>query len=55
MACLDIHRERQALARSMRDIDSAVGRCVSSLCVLLEPSAAADPAPLLLAGSTTSS
>ncbi|GAA5928375.1 hypothetical protein JCM3775_000591 [Rhodotorula graminis] len=26
MACLDIHRERQALARSMRDIDSAVGR-----------------------------
>jgi len=28
MACLEIHRERQALARSMRDIDSAVGRCV---------------------------
>jgi hypothetical protein len=29
MACLDIHRERLALSRSMRDIDSAVGRCVS--------------------------
>ncbi|GAA6010882.1 hypothetical protein JCM10207_003974 [Rhodosporidiobolus poonsookiae] len=26
MACLDIHRERLALSRSMRDIDSAVGR-----------------------------
>ncbi|KAJ8292405.1 Mechanosensitive ion channel protein Msy1 [Rhodotorula toruloides] len=26
MACLDIHRERLALGRSMRDIDSAVGR-----------------------------
>ncbi|GAA5821690.1 hypothetical protein JCM11251_000973 [Rhodosporidiobolus azoricus] len=26
MSCLDIHRERLALSRSMRDIDSAVGR-----------------------------
>lgn len=26
MACLDVHRERKALASSMRDIDSAVGR-----------------------------
>ncbi|GAA5915882.1 hypothetical protein JCM5296_002522 [Sporobolomyces johnsonii] len=26
MACLDVHRERLALSRSMRDIDSAVGR-----------------------------
>ncbi|GAA5954951.1 hypothetical protein JCM21900_005944 [Sporobolomyces salmonicolor] len=26
MACLEIHRERLALGRSMRDIDSAVGR-----------------------------
>lgn len=26
MSCLDIHRERIALARSMRDIDSAVSR-----------------------------
>ena len=29
MACLDIHRERLALQRSMRDIDSAVARYVS--------------------------
>lgn len=27
MACLEIHRERLALSNSMRDIDSAVGRC----------------------------
>lgn len=26
MACLEVHRERLALANSMRDIDSAVGR-----------------------------
>lgn len=26
MACMDVHRERLALASSMRDLDSAVGR-----------------------------
>lgn len=33
-SCLEIHRERLALSNSMRDIDSAVGRCVNSLPLL---------------------
>jgi len=31
MACMDVHRERLALASSMRDLDSAVGRLDSIL------------------------
>lgn len=34
MACMDLHRERLALASSMRDIDSAVGRLDNILMTL---------------------